>query len=154
MMKELSAKEMKRKEYSIYLLHKYLLLSCLYYSTVTDYGNDEVNFFNILTVNDLKYIRIRFSVSLKTSNLTKRYHYNFEQKDLYEIVKDLYENKGFGYRRISDYLISEGFRTVRSNKPILPNSVYSIYKKGKVREKRLNQKYSLIYHKIRVYLVE
>ena len=38
MMKELSAKEMKRKEYSIYLLHKYLLLSCLYYSTVTDFA--------------------------------------------------------------------------------------------------------------------
>ena len=113
-----------------------------------------MNFFNLLNTSDLKFIQIKFFVSIKTSTLTKRYHYNFKQKHLYEIVKDLYENKGFGYRRISNYLISEGFRTVRSNKPILPNSVYSIYKKGKVREQRLNQKYSIFYHKIRVYLVE
>ena len=52
-----------------------------------------MNFFNLLNTRDLKFIQIKFFVSIKTSTLTKRYHYNFKQKHLYDIVKDLYENK-------------------------------------------------------------
>ena len=95
---------------------------------------------------------MKFDVSLKSSKLTKTYHYNSQQQRLYDVVKELHEIKGFGYRRISDFLINEGFRTIQSNKPILPNYVYSIYKKGKIRENRINREFDSYYHNIRLFV--
>ena len=91
---------------------------------------------------------MKFDVSLKSSKLTKTYHYTSQQQQLYDVIKELYEVKGYGYRRISHYLINNGFRTVRSNKPILQNYVYSIYKKGKIREERINRNFNCFIHNI------
>ena len=57
------------------------------------------------------------------------------------MVKFLKERKKLGYRRISHILYDRGYRTVRTNKPILNNYVYSIYKKGKVRENRIERSF-------------
>jgi len=43
---------------------------------------------------------------------------------------------------VSDYLIEKDYRTIRSNKLILPNYVYSIYKKGKIRENRIGRDFN------------
>ena len=63
------------------------------------------------------------------------------QNKLYRLVKFLKEERGIGYRRISQILCEKGFTTVRSNKPILNNYVHSIYKRGKTREERINRGY-------------
>lgn len=110
-----------------------------FYSTVADCVINEVNIDNLFNTKDLTEVIIKFDVSVKSSKLTKTYHYTSQQQQLYEVVKELYEVKGYGYRRISHYLINNGFRTIRSNKPILQNFVYSIYKKGKIREERINR---------------
>ena len=49
------------------------------------------------------------------------------------------ENKT--YKEISDYLKILGYKSIRTKRDLLPQYVYSIYTKGKVREDRLNQKF-------------
>ena len=52
------------------------------------------------------------------------------------------DEKNWSYKRVSDYLIEKDYRTIRSNKLILPNYVYSIYKKGKIRENRIGRDFN------------
>ena len=95
-------------------------------------------------INDLgsvNKIHLKFTISFKTSKLTKIHHYNPYQKRLFMIVEKLRDDYGYGYKKISDFLISNGFKTVRSNKDILPNYVFSIYKKGKNRVKRIDREF-------------
>ena len=96
---------------------------------------------NLFISNQLEGATLKFDVSIKTSKLTKIYHYASQQQQIYDIVKDLKENKGYGYRRISYYLMEKGYRSIRSKKPLLNNYVYSIYKKGKIREERINREF-------------
>ena len=111
----------------------------------------DVNLENLLEVNSLNEMILKFDVSIKNSRLTKTYHYNSKQQELYDLIKELYEIKGYGYRRISDILINDGYRTIRSNKPILPNYVHSIYKKGKIRENRINREFDSYLHNIKLF---
>jgi len=60
------------------------------------------------------------------------------------LVRKLRDKEGYSYKRISDYLILNNYKTVRSKKPILSNYVYSIYKKGKVRENRVDRVFPVI----------
>ena len=80
---------------------------------------------------------LSFTLIIRTSKLTKTSHYNSYQNKLYRLVKFLKEERGIGYRRISHILFDKGYRTIRSNKPIMNNYVYSIYSKGKIRENRI-----------------
>ena len=45
------------------------------------------------------------------------------------------------YRKISEKLEKLRYRSVRSGKILKPNYVFSIYKKGKVREERINRSF-------------
>ncbi len=110
------------------------------YSTVTDCFRSEVlEIKNDMLLDDYK-INLSFTL-LQSSSLTKIHHYNYDQKKLYRLIKFLKEERGIGYRRISHILYDKGFRSVRSNKPIQNNYVYSIYSKGKIREERLSRCY-------------
>ena len=42
------------------------------------------------------------------------------------------------YNRIRDILFEKGYRSVRGNKILKSNYIWSIYKKGKIRERRIN----------------
>ena len=78
-----------------------------------------------------------FTLIIRSSKLTKFSHYNSYQNKLYRLIKFLKEERGIGYRRISHILFDKGYRTIRSNKPIMNNYVYSIYSKGNIRENRI-----------------
>ena len=106
----------------------------------------------LIPIDKLKSATLKFSVSIKTSRLTKIYHYNSDQIKLYSIIKHLYEDNGYSYRRISDILVCEGYKSTRSNKPLLPNYIYSIYKKGKIRENRINRNFTPVIHNVRFYI--
>ena len=84
---------------------------------------------------------LSFTLIIRTSKLTKTSHYNSYQNKLYRLVKFLKEERGIGYRRISHILFDKGYRTIRSNKPIMNNYVYSIYQKGKIRENRIERSF-------------
>ena len=61
------------------------------------------------------------------------------------------EIEGYGYRRISYILYEKGFRSIRTDSILRNNYIYSIYKKGKIREQRINRKFKPIVKDIMVY---
>ena len=124
---------------------------CFFYSTVTDCLNKEVK--NITNSINYRYnsLILDFTISIKTSNLTKTSHYTDYQQKLYNEVKRLKEIEGYGYRRISYILYEKGFRSIRTDSILKNNYIYSIYKKGKIREQRINRKFKPIVKDIMVY---
>ena len=93
----------------------------------------------------------KFTVSFKSSTLTKTSHYSEYQEKLYNEVKRLKEVEGLGYRRISYVLYDKGYRGIRKNSILRYNYIYSIYHKGKVREKRINRKFKTVVKDIMIY---
>ena len=83
-------------------------------------------------------LTLTFDLLIRTSKLTKTTYYNNYQKNLYRLIKFLKENKGLGYRRISHILFERGYRSVRTKSVLKNNYVYSIYKKGQQRDKRIS----------------
>ena len=89
-----------------------------------------------------KYIiEFSFNLTLLTSKLTKTSHYNKKQQKIYDTIKYLKEVEGLGYRRISHRLKELGIKSSRSNKELKFNYVYGIWKKGKIREDRINREF-------------
>tara|TARA_B100000989_G_C19344290_1_gene386329 strand:+ start:155 stop:556 length:402 start_codon:yes stop_codon:yes gene_type:complete len=111
------------------------------HSTVTECVRYDVLCQNSLDKNNDYILDLSFTLSIRTSKLTKTSHYNSYQQQLYKLVKFLKERGKLGYRRISHILYDRSYRTVRTNKPILNNYVYSIYKKGKIRENRIERSF-------------
>ena len=112
------------------------------YSTVTECFKKEVSYDSIM---------MTFTICIKTSTLTKTSHYTGYQQKLFNEIKRLKEIKGYGYKRISYILYDKGYRSVRTDSILRHNYVYSIYKKGKVREKRLNREFKTVVKNIMVY---
>ena len=52
------------------------------------------------------------------------------------------------FKDIGITLTEKGYRSVRSNKELLPNYIYSIYTKGKIREERLTKEFDTQIHDI------
>ena len=94
---------------------------------------------------------MEITVVVKSANLTKTSHYTDYQQRLYDEVKRLKEVDGYGYRRISYILYEKGYRSIRTDSILRHNYVYSIYKKGKIREKRINRYFKPIVKEIMVY---
>jgi len=67
-------------------------------------------------------------------------NYSEYQEFLYNKIKGLKEDflTPIGYRKISQILNEEGLKTPRGSE-FKNNHVYSIYKKGKIREERVNR---------------
>ena len=119
------------------------------HSTVTDcFSNEVLVDKNDMLLDDYK-LNLSFTLLIQSSSLSNIHHYNYDQKKLFRLIKFLKEERGIGYRRISHILYDKGFRTIRSNKPIQNNYVYSIYKKGKIREERLSRCYDSQVQEIR-----
>ena len=78
-------------------------------------------------------------------------HYTKYQQKLYDEVKRLKEVEGLGYRRISYLIYEKGFRGIRSNSVLRNNDIYSIFKKGKIREERINREFKNVVSDIVVY---
>ena len=111
------------------------------YSTVTDFvPTTKFNSKNSID-NNVESILLKFELDIRTSKLTKTSHYNTYQNNLYRLIKFLKENKGLGYRRISHILFERGYRSVRTKSVLHNNYVYSIYKKGKIREERIDRSF-------------
>jgi len=107
---------------------------CLFYSTVID-----LLLYNM--TDSLIFLKFSFTISITTSKLTKTSHYNKKQQKLYDKIKELKEVERFSYRKISEKLEKLRWRSVRSKKILKSNYIFSIYKKGKIREERINREF-------------
>ena len=91
--------------------------------------------------NSLILLKFSFTISITTSKLTKTSHYNKKQQKLYDKIKELKEVERLSYKKISEKLEKLRYRSVRSGKILKPNYIFSIYKKGKIREERINREF-------------
>ena len=98
------------------------------YSTVTDLSERE-------ELDSLNYI-VEFTVTVSSSNLNN-YFYSEHQQYLYDTIKELH-GKGLGYRKISNWFNERDIKTPRGSE-FKGNYVFSILKKGRIREERINQ---------------
>ena len=92
-----------------------------------------------------------FTICVKTSTLTKTTHYTGYQQKLFDEIKRLKEVEGYGYKRISYILYEKGYKSIRTNSILRHNYIYSIYKKGKIRKKRINRDFKTVVKNIMVY---
>ena len=86
-------------------------------------------------LDSLNYI-VEFTVTVSSSNLNN-YFYSEHQQYLYDTIKELH-GKGLGYKKISNWFNERDIKTPRGSE-FKGNYVFSILKKGKVREERINQ---------------
>ena len=126
-------------------------LNCLDYSTVTDWVKQLVFSNSNKYPKDYDSLICKFTLSFKTSILTKTSHYTPYQQKLFEEVRRLKEIEGLGFRKISYILYEKGYRSVRTNSKLTNNFIYSIYKKGKIREKRINRDFKTVVKDIMMY---
>ena len=113
----------------------------LSYSTVTkslsreDYSGRKVN--------------LLFDINITDKNLNN-YFYSEHQQYLYDTSKKLY-GEGLGYRKISNWFNEQDIKTPRGNE-FKGNYVFSILKKGKIREERLKTESKWKIEKIKINL--
>lgn len=79
-----------------------------------------------------------FTICEKISTLTKTTHYTGYQQKLFDEIKRLKEVEGLGYRKISNWFNERNIKTPRGSE-FKGNYVFSILKKGRIREERLNR---------------
>ena len=100
----------------------------LAYSTVTkslsreDYSGRKVN--------------LLFDINITENNLNN-YFYSEHQQYLFNTIKELHE-KGLEYQKISNWFNEQNIKTPRGSE-FKGNYVFSILKKGKIRQERLNR---------------
>ena len=77
-----------------------------------------------------------FTVSVRTNKLIFSPKYSKRQECLHTLIKYLHDEKGMGYRKISNFLNRSGVKTHRGN-TFTNSSIHSILKRKKEREKRM-----------------
>jgi hypothetical protein len=90
---------------------------------------------------------IEFTVTVSSSNLNN-YFYSEHQQYLYDTIKELHQ-KGLGYRKISNWFNKRDVKTPRGSE-FKGNYVFSILKKGKIREERVNRESEWKIHSVKI----
>ena len=83
-----------------------------------------------------------FEVVLTTRNLIIAPHSNY-QSELYDIIQNLHD-EGLGYRKIAFWLNENGYQAPRGKK-FFNSHIFSILKKKRLRDERLNQEVGVEY---------
>ena len=90
---------------------------------------------------------IEFTVTVSSSNLNN-YFYSEHQQYLYNTIKELH-GKGLGYRKISNWFNKRKIKTPRGSE-FKGNYVFSILKKGRIREERENREFEWKIHSVKI----
>ena len=75
--------------------------------------------------------------------------YSAYQTELSDLVIDLRDVKKLTFKQIADIMITGGYRSPRGF-DLGPESVFSIYKKRKIRNQRLNAKPEIVMSQIEI----
>ena len=92
-------------------------------------------------------VNLLFNINITDKNLNN-YFYSEHQQYLYDTVKELY-GKGLGYKKISNWFNERDIKTPRGSE-FKENYVYSILKKGRIREERGNREYEWKIHSVKI----
>ena len=108
------------------------------YSTVPELEVIKVWSIDSSSQIDFDKLILSFTLTVNVGGLINKHHYNFKQQHLYSLIKKYKDNQHLSYKRISELLFKDGYRSIRKNKVLKPNYVWSIYKKGQQRDKRIS----------------
>ena len=108
------------------------------YSTVTDCNRNDVLVLKRIYQNKPNEIILSFTLTVNVGGLINKHNYKLRQQQLYSLIKNYKENQLLSYKQISKLLFKDGYRSIRKNKVLKPNYVWSIYKKGQQRDKRIS----------------
>ena len=78
--------------------------------------------------------------------------YSDYQTELHDIIQNLHD-EGLGYKRIAHWLNENGYQTLRGKK-FYNNHVYSILKKKRLRDERLNREVEVEYRNFSLEFME
>ena len=92
-------------------------------------------------------VNLLFDINITDKNLNN-YFYSEHQQYLYDTIKELH-GKGLGYRKISNWFNERNIKTPRGSE-FKGNYVYSILKKGRVREERVNRESEWKIHSLKI----
>ena len=108
------------------------------YSTVP--GFDSINVFEFNSSHQFGFNKLilSFTLTVNVGGLINKHNYKLRQQQLYSLIKNYKDNQHLSYKRISELLFKDGYRSIRKNKVLKPNYVWSIYKKGQQRDNRIN----------------
>ena len=104
----------------------------------TEFESNKISYKNSKLLSD-KDIILSFKLNIISSKLTNTTHYTSYQQKLYRMVKFLKEERNISFKGISLILDQRNYKTIRTNKIIKPHNLDSTYRKGKVRENRINR---------------
>ena len=108
------------------------------YSTVP--GFDSINVFEFNSSHQFSFNKLilSFTLTVNVGGLINKHNYKLRQQQLYSLIKNYKENQHLSYKQISELLFKDGYRSIRKNKVLKPNYVWSIYKKGLQRDERIS----------------
>jgi len=108
------------------------------YSTVP--GFDSINVFEFNSSHQFSFNKLilSFTLTVNVGGLINKHNYKLRQQQLYSLIKNYKDNQHLSYKRISELLFKDGYRSIRKNKVLKPNYVWSIYKKGQQRDNRIS----------------
>ena len=92
-----------------------------------------------------------FTATLRTSKL-KVFPYSEYQQFLHDTIKELHDG-GMGYRKIAEWLNERDYKTPRG-KRFYNNHVFSILKKKRLRDERINKDYDLEYGELSMKFID
>ena len=92
-----------------------------------------------------------FTATLRTSKL-KVFPYSKYQQFLHDTIKELHDG-GMGYRKIAEWLNERDYKTPRG-KRFYNNHVFSILKKKRLRDERINKDYDLEYGELSMKFID
>ena len=94
-----------------------------------------------------RIVNLLFDVNITDKNLNN-YFYSEHQQYLYDTSKKLYGG-GLGYKKISNWFNERNIKTPRGSE-FKGNYVFSILKKGRIREVRLNRESEWNIHSVKI----
>ena len=95
-------------------------------------------------------IFLQFTITVSSSNLNN-YFYSEHQQYLYDTIKELH-GKGLGYKKISNWFNEQKIKTPRGSE-FKGSYVFSILKKGKIRENRINREFDSVISDVKIYYI-
>ena len=108
------------------------------YSTVVDLDSNIVSNSKCDHQFDFNKLILSFKLTINVGGLINKHNYNLKQQQLFSLIKNYKDNQHLSYKQISELLFKDGYRSIRKNKVLKPNYVWSIYKKGQQRDKRIS----------------
>ena len=86
------------------------------YSTVPELEVNKVWSIDSSNQIDFDKLILSFTLTVNVGGLINKHNYKLRQQQLYSLIKNYKDNQHLSYKRISELLFKDGYRSIRKNK--------------------------------------